>query len=219
MTSDIIKIVIGSSCIGVVSAGIITSFSNIIIKKKEAQFKIIDRLIDKKILAYDNVMNFISTTREMQITNNNQIVEDLGVDFDVYDKPFRYPRVLENHQIYEEWYELFINLYTNYSMWFNNDLLREINLFQDYMINMYNIVHEIKDKDLYITGIIIRQDFIDFSSNLEKLCFKFYSKQILKLKMENKEKWHKYKPNETKLRLSNTKLIKYKNGIENLKSS
>lgn len=219
MTSDIIKIVIGSSCIGIVSAGIITSFSNIIIKKKEAQFRIIDKLIDKKILAYDNLMDFISTTREMKCINNNQTVEGLEFEFDVYDKPYRYPKILENRQAYEQWYWLFINIYTNYSRWFNNDLLREINLLQDYIINVYKRIDEIKDEDLYKVGIILRQDFIDFSSNLEKLCFKFYSKQILKLKIDNNEKWHKYKPMETSQRLNNTNLIKYITEIEKLKSS
>ena len=218
ITSDIITIVLGSSCLGAVSAGIITSFSNVFIKKREAQLKIIDKLIDKKILAYDNIMDFISTAREMQSVNSNEINEDFEVEFSSYGKPFRYPRVLQNHQIYEEWYVVFTSVYTNYSRWFNNDLLREINLFQDYMIEMYKAINEIKDMDLYKVGIIVRQDFIDFSSNLEKICFEFYSKQVFNLKMENKEKWHKYKIDETILKLNNTNLIKYDKEIEKLEN-
>lgn len=56
-------------------------------------------------------------------------------------------------------------------------------------------------------GQVIRQDFIELSSALEKAAYDYFENQIRKRKLERLSDWHKYPREYTESRLKNTVLL------------
>jgi hypothetical protein len=84
-------------------------------------------------------------------------------------------------------------------------------------VNLYITTKNLNNTDnIQYLGCIVRQDFIDMSSSIEKMAFQFYSKKVFKLNIENKKKWHKYEKEVTSKRLDETHLKKYDHYISKL---
>jgi hypothetical protein len=62
-------------------------------------------------------------------------------------------------------------------------------------------------------GELIRQDFVDLSSSLEKKAFQFFQTGIRKLRPDSLNQWHKYKRPETERRLGSTLLVKHRDAF------
>lgn len=215
---DILKFILGTGFVG----GIVSYFFNYILssklKNKEARLKIIiDKFLDRKIGAYDKVIDFVNLTRTMSVFENNKI-DDLNVNFDKYDYPLRYPIALGSNKNFSEYEVEFLNLNNIYGRWLNTNITRELNFLQDYIVTLDSLIKNLNDSEIREVGVTIRQDFIDIASNLEKLSFDFYSNGIFKLKIEDKNEWHKYKKEETYERFDNTMLSKYMEDIKKLQS-
>jgi hypothetical protein len=184
--------------LGVTLGALITFIGNLVLKRNELKLKLREKVLDKRMQAHENIINLTKTLRTMNI---------LGFDSKTKEV-LRIPNILTSRQQFDEWYTQYYNLTAYSTTWLSTDLTRELNLFLDYIINLYEKIQNIDDKKIILIGYIIRQDFIDFSGELEKLAFILFERDLYKLKLNDLKKWHKYEKTETEKRLQNTELLK-----------
>ena len=193
---------------------LIQYFSGIGILRREGKHRIAEKIIEKKLEAYEDLMVIAKSIRKVQIYKG-----ELINDFPIEEKygTYRYPSLLDSLDIYKQWLKDTVQIYERNSEWLDNDITREFNYFQDYIMSVDRVVNNLKSPDNIRTlGCLLRQDFINISKKIEKLAFKFYSKKVFKMKFENKSKWHKYDKDLTHKRLKNSHLLKYSKFIESL---
>jgi len=119
----------------------------------------------------------------------------------------RYPKILQNKKEFGKFGNNWTSTMFNIADWLSNDLVRELYLFQDYSVNLRQFLQKVEDKNIPIIGCIIRQDFIDFSTSIRRLAYKYFYSDLEKLRLEDNLAWHKYKPEETTKRLFATQLF------------
>lgn len=171
------------------------------LKNKELKIKLWEKIIDRRIHAHEVVLDFSKTLRKMirlDKTNEKGRVE-------------AYPEILTSKETYDDWHTHFLQTFGDVSTWLSTDLTRELNLLQDYMINLEGFLRLIDQTKYHILGSQIRFDFIAFSSTIEKLAFEFFRKDLHKLKLNDLTSWHKYAPHITTERLHQTNFFKEKN--------
>lgn len=205
---EIIKFMLGS---GAVSGVIVSTFNFLLNKKlkhKEAQLRILDRIVDKQIIAYDNILNLVTITRFTSIYPEKV---DLNIEFSQFDYPLRFICILNDKEAYNEYWAKFVETTQENSRWLDIKLIRELYFMQDYLINLNSLFEEVKLEDDKIRriGIIVKQDFIDIASEMERLCFKFFNNGVTKIKFKNKNKWHKYPRRVTEAKFQATNLFKH----------
>lgn len=99
------------------------------------------------------------------------------------------------------------------STWLSTGVTRELNFVQDYFVNLYEFLRDVQPDKFPEIGQIIRQDFIDFSSSLEKLAFDFFAKDLTKIRLNDLSQWHKYPLKTTQKRLNETAFLKNRDEI------
>lgn len=190
--------------IGVLLGALMTFFANLILKRNELKLKLREKVLDKRIQAHENIIKLSITLRTMNYIEFNDPIKEVK----------RIPMLLSSMQRYIEWSNQHLNLIIDSTTWLSTDLTRELNLFQDYLTNLDGRILDLDDNRIKSIGDIVRQDFIDFSSNIEKLAYKLFEKDLYKLKLNDLNEWHKYSKQETLRRLKNTELINRKDEID-----
>lgn len=94
-----------------------------------------------------------------------------------------------------------------HNTWLSADLSRELHLFRDYLGNVQLNLREIGKNTTFELGYIIREDFIDFSTRIEKLAFRYYSSIARLEKLKPPENPY-YSNTEREARLQQTALAK-----------
>jgi len=120
----------------------------------------------------------------------------------------RTPSIMASRESFEEFHYLFNQKVAGSSTWLSTEVTREVNFIQDYLVNLYELVRFVNTEKFPEIGMLIRQDFIDFSTKLEQLSFIFFSSELMKLKLNDLSKWHKYPLVVTEKRLAETQLSK-----------
>jgi hypothetical protein len=87
---------------------------------------------------------------------------------------------------------------------------------QDYLVTVHTNLAGGSSEQFPIVGAFIRQDFIDFSSSLEKAAFEFFKAEARNLRLNDLAEHHKYAKEETMRRLHNTVLISKWKEIETM---
>jgi hypothetical protein len=85
---------------------------------------------------------------------------------------------------------------------------REVAFVQDYLVTLHMHLIGIPSEKYFELAQLIRQDFIDLSSSLEKTAFGFFERGIRKGRLDSPAAWHKYKLPVTERRLMNTALLR-----------
>jgi hypothetical protein len=201
--SDIVKNNIPAlfAIIGAISGALISLFGTWVFKKTELRLRLWEKVLDHRIQAHEQVIELARTIRIV-----NTIEQSVNI---------RTPAVLNSQEQFELWYRKHMELFGNVSTWLSNKVLRELYLFQDYLVNLYDFLQNVKSEDYPIIGSIIKQDFIDFSGNIEKLSFKFFSHELRSLRLNNMKKWHKYPMHVTEKRIQSTDFWQKRLELEN----
>ena len=198
--------------IGMIITVLITYLSGIGITRREAKHKTSEKIIDRKLAAYDELMVIAKSMRKIRFLEGN-----IDKNFPIHEKeaPVRYPIIFESVEEFNKWYMELLNIRNGSLEWLNIDATRELNFLQDYLVNINYYIESLKSKfNIKVLGCVVRQDFIDISNNLETIAFKFYTRKIFKLKIENKNRWHKYKREITNKRLNEVHMGIYKEYID-----
>jgi hypothetical protein len=192
--------------IGVMVGTIITSIVNIFVTKKETKLRVLEKVFDKRIQAYENILFLVKLIRTVNPTNK---ANERGY-------LLTYPISLNSKNSFSEFKDdLLIGIDKNLH-WLNIELVRELYLLQDYFVNLDILVNDLEEEKIIELGLIIKQDFIHFAMNIENLAFDFFRKDIYNLKINKNKEWHKYEKTESRKRLQNTLLFSKKNEIEKL---
>ena len=148
-----------------------------LIKKREYSLKLWSILLKKRIKAHEKVLGVAIEMRAIiKLEDGN-----------------RFPKILCSKETFETWFINFTEQTFKETTWLTTEAKRELNYVQDYLSNLHSALSSI-NSDLYFQiGITIRKDFINLSNDLEKKSFKFFEKEVHKLKLSSLKKWHKYK--------------------------
>jgi len=197
--------------LAVVAGGIIGAILNNIfnwkLKIKETKLKVIEKLIDRKIDAYEGVLGIVKTLRTV-------ISADLA---DNSNNLIGYPSILKSKNDFEKFQIDSGSIINYYSHWLDIKITRELYFVQDYFWTLSMNIKEIDEKYYPEIGKIIKQDFLDIASTLENITLDCYQNKISKIKIRKVKGWHKYPKSKTSERMNNTELIKENEKINDFK--
>jgi hypothetical protein len=182
---------------GALGGGILSFVGSMLLKRREFNLSLSGKLLERRISAHENVLAAASELRVMMPLGGASGTGEMR----------RAPQVMSSREILENWLGRFTQLRLGDS-WLSTETKREVNFVQDYLVTLHMYLEGVDSDAFPGLGEIIRQDFIDLSSSLEKNAFKFFEKGVRKLRPDSPEKWHKYELKETNRRLSITLLVK-----------
>jgi hypothetical protein len=183
---------------GVVIGAFITFLASWALRKRDYDLRLWDKLIDRRIDAHERLINHAHEMRVMTARN--------GVDED--GEVLRYPQVLSSRDAFEDWFANTIRSIGFASTWLSTPAKREANFLQDYLVTLHINLRSVPSDRFPDVGLIVRQDFIDMSSNLERMSFVFFDRDVRKLRLSNLNDWHKYPRQQTEKRLNETNLLR-----------
>lgn len=184
--------------VGALSAGILSFISAIAVKRREFNFSLTGKLLDRRISAHERVITVATEMRVMNLLGGVTPDQEL----------IRAPQIMLSSDEFTAWFRRFTMLSLEGTSWLTTDAKRELNLVQDYLATLHSYLEGVPSESFPALGALIRQDFIDLSSSLEKAAFKFFQKDIRTLSPGNLDEWHKYEKDETMRRLEATVLAK-----------
>jgi len=183
---------------GALSSGILSFFGALLLKKREFNLSTSSKLLDRRISSHEKV---IALATEMRV------MVTLG-GFSESGEVRRAPKVMLSRDSFEDWLARFTQQSLEGASWLSTASKREVNFIQDYLVTLHLYLEKIPSDSFIALGELIRQDFVDLSSSLEKTAFQFFQNGVRKLRPDSLDKWHKYKRSETERRLAGTLLVK-----------
>lgn len=183
--------------LGALGGGLVSFLASWLLKKREYNLRLWDKLLERRIKAHENV---IAAALEMRVMVALGATEEGG-------EVARAPQVLLSKEAFEEWFIRFTQLTVGGSTWLTTEAKRELNFVQDYFVTLHQNLTGVPSEKYLPIGQVIRQDFLALSSDLETKSFEFFGKEVRRLKLSNLKKWHKYKRAETEKRLKRTELL------------
>ena len=195
--------------LGALGGGLVSFLASWLLKKREYSLRLWDKLLERRIKAHENV---IAAALEMRVMVALGATEENG-------EVARAPQLLRSKEDFEQWFIRFTQLTIEGSTWLTTEAKRELYFAQDYLVTLYQNLTDVPSEKYLQIGQVIRQDFIDLSSELEKKSFAFFEKDVRRLKLSNLKEWHKYKRPETEKRLKKTALLSQWEKIQRLVAS
>jgi len=185
---------------GTLCGVLISQLFEIIKLDKASRIRQKEKIIDRRINAHELILDLaddLMTVVDYSTVRKSKMVAEIP----------RGPYMLSDKEKFVTWWlGKFHSDYKKSNSWLSNDCLKELNLFQDYLVNLNKLL-EITDPTEFVdVSIDIKQDFIDFSGRLRKKAIKFLSSGALKLNLNDLSKWHKYPKKQTYKSLEATKL-------------
>ncbi|SFI66416.1 hypothetical protein SAMN05216206_2690 [Pseudomonas guineae] len=190
--------------LGVISGSLLTGVFSYISKARETKLRITEKVVDRKLQAHDNLIDFLGQIRTMLLLGGWDGEKELK----------RTPLPMNGQQELSDFLVNFSSMRNSSERWFSFGLKREISLFLDYVVSLNELVRTASDEKLQEIGALIRYDFIEFAVKIEDSAHDFINKDLLKLDHKTDRKWHKYKPEETIKKLGDTRLFKFRETIE-----
>lgn len=182
---------------GAFLGGLVSFIASWMIKNREYSLHIWQILLERRIRAHENL---IAVAIEMRV------MVPLG-GRDKNGEISRAPQVLLSRESFEEWFARFTQLTLEGSSWLSTKAKREVNFVQDYLITLHTNLENVPSERYLAVGKIIRLDFLELSSTLEKASYDFFENQIKKRKLGRLSDWHKYPKEHTESRLARTALV------------
>lgn len=184
--------------IGALSAGILSFISALVVKRREFNFSLMGKLLERRISAHERVITLATEMRVMNLLGGVTPGQEL----------IRTPQIMLSRDEFTAWFRRFTTMCLEGTSWLSTDAKRELNLVQDYLVTLHSHLEGVPSERFPALGALIRQDFIDLSSSLEKAAFKFFQRDIRTLSPGNLDEWHKYQKEETIRRIEATVLGK-----------
>jgi hypothetical protein len=182
--------------LGIIIGSVITYFFGIKLKKNEMRLKIVEKFVDMRIRAHETIHDF---SRQIMMTSTDG-------DKDIDGIIISFPLFLIDDNTFYNWKTQFITILRENAHWVNSETMKELNLMQEYLLNLGERLEKIDSKDFKKVGYLIKGDIVEFSCNLEKSTFNFFTKGWQKFKISKTNETHY--PRKYRLdRLNNSKLF------------
>lgn len=182
---------------GALGGGILSFIGAMLLKKREFNLVISSKMLDRRIDAHEKMIAISTEMRVMVVLGG---VSESG-------EVRRAPEIMISRDTFEDWFARFTKISMDGTSWLSTTTKREVNFVQDYLVTLHLYLERVPSGEFLGLGEVIRQDFIDLSSALEKTAFHFFQKGIRKLQPDNLDKWHKYERSETERRMGATSLV------------
>jgi len=173
-------------------------------KKKDLYYRLWEKVLDRRIQAHEQVIQLSKTLRTMVSLGYPEEDGQLA----------RTPAIMQSREEFDNWCAQFWQVVAPGSTWLSTEVTREVNLLQDYIVNLYEFLREVDSAHFPEVGAILRNDFIQLSDRIEKLAFSFFSRDLSKLRIGDLSEWHKYPLEETQRRLAETALFSRQKDLE-----
>ncbi|MFJ5329227.1 hypothetical protein [Pectobacterium versatile] len=183
---------------GALGGGLLSFFGALLLKKREFNLSTSGKLLDRRIAAHEKVISLAIELRVMVPLGGSP---DSG-------EVRRAPQIMISRNTFEDWLARFTQLALESTSWLSTETKKEVNFVQDYLVTLNMYLDSVPSDNFLGLGELIRQDFVELSSSLEKKAFAFFHSGIHKLQPDSLNKWHKYKQSETEQRLSATVLVR-----------
>ncbi len=182
---------------GALGGGLLSFIATSFHKRQDFDLQIWGKLYERRIAAHERVIKLAIEMRIMIVTG----------DIDETGELRRSPRALASKEDFEAWLIQFSQLTLEGATWLTTSAKRELNFVQDYLATLHMHLVSVPSQNYSSVGELIRQDFIDLSSSLEKKAYEFFIQDIKKLRLNSLNDWHKYQRKETEQRLETTALL------------
>jgi hypothetical protein len=191
---------------GVLSGLIIAGFINCLLKAGDRKARIGEKLFDKKLEAYESLVNIANVVRSMVLLGGENQKKELK----------RSPLIMQSRRNMDDFLSELMKLQVKADIWLSAAVKREVALFLDYFVSLYEQSHDSSDEALKEVGVLIRSDFIEFAGRLEVCAHDFFNRDLMRTKFERNRGRQKY-PRERNLdELGKTELFKQKQKIINI---
>ena len=177
--------------------GVLSFVASLLLKRREFSLQLRSKIIDRQIAAHERILKLAQDMRVMGSAGT------LGIDGEVS----RGPCILLSKDAFEDWFTRFTEQQLAGSTWLTTGTKREVAFVQDYLVTLHMHLVDVPSEKYFGLAQLIRQDFIDLSSSLEKAAFYFFESGIHRAKLDSLSAWHKYKRPVTERRLTSTALI------------
>jgi len=182
---------------GVFLGSFLSFIASWMMKNREYSLRIWEQLLERRIKAHESLIVVAIEMRIMVPLGGNNEAGEVA----------RAPQVLLSRETFEEWFTRFTQLTQDGSTWLSTKAKRELNFVQDYLITLHTNLANVRTDKYLAIGEVIRQDFIDLSSSLEKAAYDYFENGIRRRKLDTLKDWHKYPRKQTETRLKNTALL------------
>jgi hypothetical protein len=183
--------------VGALGGGVLSFVATSLHKRRDFDLQIWGKLYERRIAAHERVIQVAVEMRVMVTTGET----------DAQGEVRRSPQMLLSKEEFERWFTRFTQLSLEGTTWLTTSTKREVNFVQDYLVTLHMHLAGVPTGSYLSVGELIRQDFIDLSSSLEKKAYEFFTTDIRKLRLNSLDDWHKYKRPETESRLKATTLL------------
>jgi hypothetical protein len=201
LTSNVAAVIaLAGVLVGGLVTGGISFFNAWVMRNRDFQLKLWERLLDRRIMAHEAVLEI---SLKMRLMVSFQRVDSAG-------ELVRAPLVMRPKEEFDEWLGEFAEKSLPATTWLSTAVKRELNFVQDYLVTLHTKLADVSPQPQHCAtvGMFIRQDFIDLSAELEKMTFKFFKSEMQALRLNDLTDWHKYPREETDKRLQNTALMR-----------
>ncbi|PNW24942.1 hypothetical protein [Formosa algae] len=162
--------------IGLIIGSILTFLFSSNLKSKETKLKISEKLIDKRIDAHEQVLKLAKLMRSSHTENQFNSEKEL----------ITYPLIFLTEDNYRDWRANYFLVTNEYSHWLSIPVLNELFYIQDYIVNLDKTLENVHEENFKPIGIILKMDFIEMSTNLEKQVIKYFEKGWSNLSIKKK---------------------------------
>jgi hypothetical protein len=188
---------------GVLSGVIIAGFINCLLKRRDTRSRIGEKLFDKKLEAHESLIDIVNVIRSMVLLGGEGQKKELK----------RSPLIMQSRRNMDDFLSELMKLQTRADSWSSAAVKRELALFLDYFVYLYEQSHNSSDEALKEAGVLIRSDFIDFAARLEASAHDFFNRDLMKLKFRRDRGRQKYQRELTLDELGKTELYRQKQKI------
>jgi hypothetical protein len=184
---------------GALGGGALSAATAFLVKRREFDLALTEKLFERRISAHEKVIEIATEMRVMSPLSGR------GEDGEVR----RAPHVMLSRDSFDAWLASFTQRSMAGTSWLSTKAKRELNFVQGYLLSLHTYLAAVPNERYPQLGALIRQDFIDLSSSLEKQAFEFFRTGVRQLQLHSLDEWHKYELKETQRRLGQTALAKH----------
>ena len=198
-------IALGGVLLGSLVTGGLTFLNGWVMRNRDLKLKLWERFLDHRIAAHESVVAIALKMRRMVPLGRFEKGEVV-----------RSPQMMMSREGFDQWLGEFAEIAGPASTWLSTPVKRELNFAQDYFMTVHRNLLPFPSECFPEVGSVIRQDFIDLSSKLEKLAFEYFKEEALDLRLNDLTEWHKYPRSETDARLRGTVILQKWAEIESM---
>lgn len=184
--------------LGVLIGTILSFITSWFLKSRETKLKISTQLIEKKIEAHEKILTLAKSMRATvsldKVNAENEYIT--------------YPLIFCDKVNFQDWRSSFFLITNEYSHWLGSNVIHEIFYIQDYITNLDKRIEKTPEENYKSIGIILKSDFVEMATNLEKNVINYFESGWKTLKIQNKKGKFKLPKKESIRRLNNSNLFK-----------